>query len=70
MEDLLYQGEIRIRQEKVIQFWFVQFRGEFFYCAEALLNYFFILCYCSYGKLVHRRDIYHGGENFRKTCIF
>ena len=43
LEDLLYQGEIRTRQEKVIQFWFVQFRGEFFYCAEALLKICFFI---------------------------
>ena len=51
-----------------IQFQFVQFRKEFFYYVDSTSSNG--LSYYGYDKLLHRWSIYHGGENFRKTCIF
>ena len=49
-------------------FGLLNFVESFSITQKLFLKYFF--SYCSYGKLVHQRDIYHGGENFCKTCIF
>ena len=64
--DLLDQEKIHIHQQ-LIQFWFFQFRGEFYYMGNTSGNGF--SC-CSYGEIFYKRDMYRGGKNFCKTYIF